>query len=140
MKKLVNIAFGYAFLALASGVFFREFTKFNDFTEPTSLSLLHVHLMVLGTFMYLILALFSLSTNLLKIKKFSLFQKIYNPGLLLMVATVLAKGIIEVLGIEMSKGLTATISGISGIAHIALGAAFIILFIVLRQVKLEKSK
>ncbi len=139
MKKLINIAFGYAFLALASGVFFIEFTKFNDFTEPTSLSLLHVHLLVLGTFMYLILALFSLNTTLLEIKKFSLFQKIYNPGLLLMIATVSAKGIIEVLGIEMSKGLTATISGISGIAHIALAAGFVLLFMALKNVTLINS-
>ncbi len=135
MKKLINIAFGYAFLALVSGVFFREFTKFNDFTEATSLSLLHVHLLVLGTFMYLILALFSLNTNLLKVKRFSLFQKVYNPGLLLMIATILTKGIIEVLGIEMSKGLTATISGISGIAHIALATGFILLFMTLKKVK-----
>ncbi|PID78276.1 MAG: hypothetical protein CSA18_02300 [Deltaproteobacteria bacterium] len=139
MKKLLNIAFVYTLLALASGVFFREFTKFNNFTENTDLALLHVHLLVLGTFLYLILALFSLNTNLLELKKFSLFQKIYNPSLILMITMILLKGIIEVSGIEMSKGLTAALSGISGISHIILTIAFFFLFKCLKEIELQKS-
>lgn len=37
MKKYVNLTLVYAILAMAGGVFYREFTKFNDFTGRTAL-------------------------------------------------------------------------------------------------------
>lgn len=37
MKKYANAAIVYSFLALAGGVFYREFTKFNGFGGATSL-------------------------------------------------------------------------------------------------------
>lgn len=54
MKKYFNIAFIYAIAAIASGVFYREFTKFNAFTGKTTLSITHLHLFVLGTIMFLL--------------------------------------------------------------------------------------
>ena len=48
MKKYIKIAFVYAVLAMASGVFYREFTKFNEFTAKTALSVTHLHLFVLA--------------------------------------------------------------------------------------------
>ena len=41
MKKHVIVAFAYAVAAMACGVFYREFTKFNDFTGVTSLGKVH---------------------------------------------------------------------------------------------------
>ena len=37
MKKLWNTAFIYFWLAMAGGVFYREFTKFNDYSGETVL-------------------------------------------------------------------------------------------------------
>lgn len=37
MKKYANAAIVYSFLALAGGVFYREFTKFSGFEGATSL-------------------------------------------------------------------------------------------------------
>lgn len=37
MKRYMNASLLYAALAMAGGVFYREFTKFNDFTARTSL-------------------------------------------------------------------------------------------------------
>lgn len=37
MKRCMNASLLYAALAMAGGVFYREFTKFNDFTARTSL-------------------------------------------------------------------------------------------------------
>ena len=48
MKKLINTSFLYLILALAAGVFYREFTKFNSFTGKTTLAVVHTHLFVLG--------------------------------------------------------------------------------------------
>ena len=57
MKKLWNLAFGYFFAAMAGGVFYREFTKYFGFTGETALGYLHVHLLVLGTVLFLFLGL-----------------------------------------------------------------------------------
>ena len=56
MKKLINLSFIYALAAMASGVFYREFTKFLEFTGRTSLAFTHLHLFVLGTIVLLVLA------------------------------------------------------------------------------------
>ena len=37
MKRYMNTALLYAVLAMAGGVFYREFTKFNGFTARTAL-------------------------------------------------------------------------------------------------------
>ena len=55
MKKLWNLAFGYFLAAMAGGVFYREFTKYFGFTGETALGYLHVHLLVLGTVLFLFL-------------------------------------------------------------------------------------
>ena len=48
MKKLLNTAFIYALAAMAGGVFYREFTKFNGFSGRTALGLVHTHLFLLA--------------------------------------------------------------------------------------------
>lgn len=57
MKKFVNNAFIYAILAMAGGVFYREFTKFCGFTEWTALSVVHTHYFILGMMFFLVLGL-----------------------------------------------------------------------------------
>lgn len=55
MKKLFNLSFFYLILGLLLGVFFREFTKFNNFTDSTTLSTTHTHALVLGFIFFLTL-------------------------------------------------------------------------------------
>ena len=43
MKKFINISLIYAIAAMAGGVFYREFTKFNNFTGVTALGKVHAH-------------------------------------------------------------------------------------------------
>ena len=43
MKRYINTALLYAILAMAGGVFYREFTKFNGFTAKTTLAVVHTH-------------------------------------------------------------------------------------------------
>lgn len=69
MKKIAKLSFFYCILGLLLGVFYREYTKINGFTEHTVLSGLHTHVLVLGTFFFLILLLlekfFALTTKIL---------------------------------------------------------------------------
>lgn len=57
MKKFVNYAFIYAILAMASGVFYREFTKFCGFTAWTTFSVVHTHYFILGMIFFIVLGL-----------------------------------------------------------------------------------
>ena len=129
MKKYINRSIFYALLAMVGGVFYREFTKIMNFTGTTALGKVHVHLLVLGTFVYLIAALFSKQIDFEKEKSFKLFKYLYDVGLLITVIMLVVRGITQVLQINLSKGISASISGIAGIGHILTGVGFICLLI-----------
>lgn len=133
MKKLINLSFIYAIAALVSGVFYREFTKILDFTGRTTLAFTHLHLFVLGTVVFLILALFSLHTDLLNQKLFKSFFILYNIGLPFMVIMFHVRGILQSLETELSKGADAAIAGVSGISHIIMATAIVLLFFCLKK-------
>lgn len=139
MKKMIRIAFFYVILALIGGVFYREFKKFNGFTGVTVLADVHVHLMVLGVFMFMILALFVKNLPLLKEKRFSQFMIIYNIGLLLTVIMMVIRGMTQVLTMTLTSGMSAAISGMAGIGHIFLGIGLILLMITLLKVTQEDA-
>lgn len=133
MKKLWNTAFGYFLTAMAAGVFYREFTKFNGFTGRTTLAFAHVHLMVLGTVVFLFLGLAAKVTNLTEQKGFHIFCIVYNIALFFMVTMMIVRGIYQTLGTELSRGMDASISGIAGLSHIAIAGALIYLFMIFRK-------
>ena len=81
MKRYLNFAFYYFLFAMAGGVFYREFTKFLDFSGKTTLSLVHVHLMVLGTFLFLLLALFTRHLKLEEERSFRRFLILHSIAL-----------------------------------------------------------
>ena len=77
--------------AMAGGVFYREFTKYFDFTGKTTLAYLHVHLLVLGTLLFLFLGLAAKSTDLLEKKQFRTFVTLYNIVLPLFAVVMLCR-------------------------------------------------
>ena len=108
----------------------------NSFiTGVTTLSKAHPHLLMLGTFLFLIVALFSERLSLETDKTFKLFMRIYNIGLPLTVLMMLIRGTLEVMGVAISKGLDASISGIAGIGHILLGLGIILFIYSLKKAK-----
>ena len=133
MKKFINLAFIYAIAALVSGVFYREFTKIYDFTGKTTLAFTHVHLFALGTLVLLLVAVFSVITDVEKQKAFKTFLVVYNIGLPFVVLMFYVRGIAQVLELELSKGASAAISGVAGIFHILLTVGIVFLFIALRK-------
>lgn len=133
MKKFINLAFIYAIAALVSGVFYREFTKIYDFTGKTALAFTHVHLFALGTLVLLLVAVFSVITDVEKQKAFKTFLVVYNIGLPFVVLMFYVRGIAQVLDLELSKGASAAISGVAGISHILLTVGIVFLFIALRK-------
>lgn len=133
MKKILNTSFFYAILAIVAGVFYREFTKFNDFTGKTTLAVMHVHLFVLGVVLLLIMLLLEKQFNLTNNKKFNQFYIVYNIGLMSTVTMFLIRGITQVRNIEITKVMSSVISGIAGISHITLGTGIIMFFLILKK-------
>lgn len=132
MRKILNWAFGYMLVGVASGLFYREFTKANDFPagEFTQLGLAHTHLLTLGFIVLLIVLLlekaFALSTHR---KLFGWFFATYNAGVILTSAMLIVHGMLTVRGVESS----AMIAGFAGLGHMFLTAGMILLFVLLRR-------
>ncbi len=133
MKKFYRLSMFYTIIALIGGVFYREFTKFHQFTDKTTLSIIHTHAFILGTFFFLILLLLEKQFTLTKSKKMKPFLIVYNSGLVLTIFMLLVRGILTVLQTPLSNALTASISGIAGIGHLLLGIGFIYFFLTLKD-------
>lgn len=124
IKKYMNFSIFYGIMGLVGGVFYREFTKFNGFTGDTMLSVVHTHYLILGMMFFLVLVLFEKNFNFSD-KKTSRILIFYHVGLNMTIAMFVVRGILQVLGTELSKGLNASISGVAGIGHIILGVCLV---------------
>ena len=134
MKKYINFALAYAIAAMAGGVFYREFTKFNHFSSITVLGKVHPHLFLLGMVVFLLIALFAAHSSLQDQKLFKGFMVVYNIGVPLSAVMLLVRGILQVLGASISSGASAAISGIAGIGHILTGTGLVLLLLSLRKI------
>ncbi|MFY1069001.1 DUF2871 domain-containing protein [Enterococcus sp. AD013-P3] len=128
MKKLVRVSMSYMIIGLLFGVYYRELTKWFDFSGKTQLSTLHTHTLVLGMFFFLIVLLLEKNFHITAHKWYKRFYITYNIGLGITLLLMLIHGTMTVMGIESS----AAISGIAGQGHIimtiGLGFFFAILF------------
>lgn len=140
MKKYLNVSLIYAIAAMAGGVFYREFTKLNNFIGVTMLGKVHTHLFLLGMLVFLVIALFASRTELEKTKLFRVFFPVYNVGVVLTVTMMLVRGITEVCTTPLSAGASASIAGIAGIGHILTGVGIILLLLALRKSLSDEKK
>ncbi len=136
MKHYLNTSLFYAILAMVGGVFYREFTKFKNFTGKTTLSVVHTHCFLLGMLFFLVLLLLekNFSFNKSNTKRVLTF---YHIGLNLTVIMMIVRGVTQVLETTISSGLNAAISGMAGIGHILIAISLILIIL---QVKNSISK
>lgn len=132
IKRYANLALVYGSIAMAFGVFYREFTKFRGFTGQTNLSFLHTHYFLLGMFFFLVLMLLE--------KAFSFSDKntgrlllLYQLGLNLTGLGFLLRGLAQVMAENLSRGTDAAISGVAGLGHIFTGVCLVLLLLKLRK-------
>ena len=137
-KKLINISIIYTILACVCGVFYREFTKFNSYTGDTTLRVLHTHYFVLGMLFFLVLVILEKVYQIIsgRLKRLLVF---YQIGLNMTVALLVVRGVTQVLDIPLSKGLNASIAGMSGIGHIILGLSLILILFKIKKVILQEK-
>lgn len=131
-KRFANLALVYALVAMAFGVFYREFTKFCGFAGRTSLGLLHTHYFVLGMGFFLLLAAVEKSFSLPQ-RSAKRYLLLYQLGLNIAGLGFLLRGLSQVLGAALSRGLDASISGVAGIGHILLSVGMVGLLLQIRK-------
>lgn len=132
MKKYANSALFYAIAAMVFGVFYREFTKFMEFTGETALSVMHTHYFMLGMVMFLLMLLLDKQfafTN----GKTGRVLLVYHAGLNLTGVMFLIRGVVQVMGTPLSSGVNAAISGMAGIGHILLGVSMVLLLVQIKK-------
>ena len=128
----MNTALLYAIFAIAGGVFYREFTKFNGFTVNTTLSVVHTHYFLLGMVFFLLLLLLEKSFFFTGAKTRRILI-VYHIGLNMTAVMLVIRGVTQVLVPTLSSGMNAAISGIAGIGHILLGVSMVILLVQIRR-------
>ncbi len=128
MKALYRGAMIYTIAGLFFGVFYREFTKMQGFTGKTMLSILHVHTLVLGLLFFLILMLMEKQFVLTAAKRFKGWFITYNIALVGTLATMLTRGVTQVLGTDVSG-----LNHIAGTFHTTMAVALIWFLVMLRK-------
>lgn len=128
----MNMALLYAVLAMAGGVFYREFTKFNGFTGKTSLGVVHTHYFLLGMVFFLLLLVLEKNFSFTAASTARVLT-VYHVGLNLTAVVFVVRGVTQVLGTPLSSGASAAISGIAGIGHILLGVSLVLLLVQIRR-------
>lgn len=132
MKRYMNMALLYAILAMAGGVFYREFTRFNGFTAKTTLSVVHTHYFLLGMVFFLLLLLLEKNFSFTSAKTGRILA-VYHTGLNLTAVMLVVRGVAQVTVPALSSGMNAAISGVAGIGHILLGVSIILLLVQIRR-------
>lgn len=133
LKRFFNAAIVYASLALAGGVFYREFTKYAEFTGRTNLAFLHTHYFMLGMFFFLVLALLERAFAFSGQKGSKRWVIVYHVGLNITTACLFLRGLAQATMSELSPAMNGALSGVSGIGHILLGSAMLALLILVRR-------
>ncbi|WP_311477975.1 DUF2871 domain-containing protein [uncultured Gulosibacter sp.] len=138
MKKIFNAAFLYLILGLGAGVFYREFTKLNDFPagQFTQLGVAHTHLLTLGFLVLLVVLVIDKVFVISRSRRlFGWFFWLYNVGVVITSAMLIWHGSLTVLGQESN----AMFAGIAGLGHIAISAALVIFSIALGRAVNESA-
>lgn len=132
MRRYANASLIYALVAMAGGVFYREFTKFNGFTGNTTLSVIHTHYFLLGMVFFLLLLLLEKNLGFAE-KKTAMVTAVYHAGLNITGAALLVRGVTQTLALSLSDKMDAAISGVSGIGHLLLGVSVVLLLLLVRK-------
>ena len=77
--------------------------KGNGFDGVTALGKVHTHLFLLGMTVFLIVSLFAAHNDLKKHKTFKVFMWVYNIGVVLTAAMLVARGVPQVLSASLSS-------------------------------------
>lgn len=132
---LARWAAGTTAAGLVAGVVYRELTRSFDTIPHTQLSVLHTHLLTLGTVMFLVFAMVEKLFHISEHRLFRPFLWTYCTGLIVTTSMLFTIGVMQLYG----RPHSAALSGISGLGHILLALGFAFFFIALLNAISEKN-
>lgn len=132
-KKLFNQGVILFITGIVAGAFYREFTKFLDFTGVTSMSLVHTHLIATGAIIAFIFSLFIKIYNIQDSKALKTSWTLYLIGVIGNASIMFVRGVLMVLSTEISRTIDMSLSGIAGIIHILLTIGSIWFLLIIRK-------
>lgn len=137
LKSIWDTSLTFLIMGFAGGVFYREFTKYNSFTADNHLAKVHVHTIVLG-FVVIMLLFLIIRTQGAVTKNILKPFKIYVVGLILTVCNMMVYGIYDVLGGGKDLISIPMLAGFAGIGHIFLSVGLVwVLLKIKRDLKIE---
>lgn len=136
-ENILDMSITYAVMGLLGGVFYREFTKYYRFEEDTHLGKLHVHTLVLGLVVTIIVYILVKNINEDRIDILKKPLYIYNFGLVFTIGNMMLIGIYEVVSKGKETINIMAMDGISGIGHIFLGVGLIYAMLVVKNLLLN---
>lgn len=142
LTYLVRSAAAWTAIGLTGGLYYREFTKLNefDFSRPTQLGVVHTHALTWGTiFMLVLLALGVLMPALTRDTWMRWGVHALNVGLVLTVGMMVFKGSVQILDKPWAD--SPALAGVSGLGHMTLTASLIMLFLAIgRATKVAQGR
>lgn len=88
---------------------------------------------MLGMVMFLLVTICIRLFAIDRAKKYSAFFVIYNAGVCLTSVMLTVRGIVQVLGVELSSAQNGMLSGVAGIGHILIGVGMLFFFFSLKE-------
>lgn len=134
---LLELSFAFLIMGLISGVFYREFTKFYGFAADSHLSKLHVHTLVLGFLLYLMLYLVLKRYDESTFHSFKKPLFVYFSGLVFTLCVMTVFGIYDVVSMGEKTIKIAALEGLSGLGHICLSVG--IVWLMLKILRIEQK-
>lgn len=119
----------YTALGLLSGLYYRELTKHEGFTGATQLSVLHTHLLVLGTVFMLVFLVTERVFRLSASAQFMPMVAAWHAGVALTTGTMAVIGTMQVYGTPQAPP---ALAGIAGLGHITMTVGFVLFLVVLK--------
>lgn len=138
LNRLFFSAGTWAGLGLISGLYWREFTKINEFEGQTMLSTAHTHALALGMLMFLVVLALAKVFSIPE-KSGKLFALLYNIGLGFTFGAMVVKGTLQVLELPIAE--SKMWPGFAGLGHMLIAGTLVYFFLFLmKAVKAESAK
>lgn len=130
--NIYDISLTFLIMGLIGGVYFREFTRVYSYEASNHLGKVHVHTLVLG---FILLLIIHLLTKGIDIKEIEKYIKIYVTGLILTITNMVVYGMYEILSQGEKTINIYALSGMAGIGHILLTIGLVTVMIKIRRRK-----
>lgn len=129
LTTLYRSAVTWTVIGLVGGLAYRELTRSHEFVGRTQLAFVHTHALALGTTFLLLLLALSAALKLGADRRFRIGVLVWNIGLGITTACLAFKGTLQVLNPSVAD--SKAIAGVSGLGHITLTVAFVLVLIVI---------